>query len=57
MFNNEPAINPDYLRLPNVFLLPHQGSSTLGTRVRMAGMLLDSIAQLHAGATLSTRLA
>jgi glyoxylate reductase len=57
VFNNEPAINPDYLRLPNVFLLPHQGSSTLGTRVRMAGMLLDSIAQLHAGATLSTRLA
>lgn len=57
VFNNEPALHPDYLTLPNVFLQPHQGSSTLGTRVRMAGALLDSVEQFLAGAPVANRLA
>lgn len=57
VFNNEPDINPQYLDLPNVFLQPHQGSSTVGTRVRMGDMLLDSIAAVACGRTLPNRLA
>lgn len=56
VFNGEPDINPDYLTLPNVFLQPHQGSSTTGTRVRMGLMLLDSIARHADGAVLDNRL-
>lgn len=43
VFNGEPDISPGYLTLPNVFLQPHQGSSTIGTRSRMGHMLLDAI--------------
>lgn len=56
VFNNEPAIHPGYLTLPNVFLQPHQGSSTIETRMRMGSLLLDSIEQLRAGAQVSNRL-
>jgi lactate dehydrogenase-like 2-hydroxyacid dehydrogenase len=57
VFNNEPEINPGYLDLPNVFLQPHQGSSAIGTRIKMGDLLLDSVTQFRAGATLSNRLA
>ena len=56
VFNNEPAIDPDYLTLPNVFLQPHQGSSTTRTRVRMGELLLDSINALRAAEAVSNRL-
>ncbi|OPZ60427.1 MAG: putative 2-hydroxyacid dehydrogenase [Deltaproteobacteria bacterium ADurb.Bin510] len=36
VFENEPAVNPALLDLPNVVLLPHLGSATLATRSRMA---------------------
>ncbi len=56
VFNNEPAIDPDYLTLPNVFLQPHQGSSTMRTRVRMGELLLDSVHALGAGEAVANRL-
>ena len=56
VFNGEPAIHPGYLSLPNVFLQPHQGSSTIETRMRMGSLLLDSMEQLRAGAQVSNRL-
>ena len=56
VFNGEPAIHPGYLSLPNVFLQPHQGSSTIETRMRMGSLLLDSIEQLRVGAQVSNRL-
>jgi len=56
VFNGEPAIHPGYLELPNVFLQPHQGSSTIGTRLRMGRLLLDSIERLRAGEPVSNRL-
>lgn len=56
VFNNEPDLDPDYLMLPNVFLQPHQGSSTLGTRMRMAELLLDSIDACLAGKVCPNRL-
>lgn len=56
VFDGEPDLNPGYLALPNVFLQPHQGSSTLGTRTRMCELLLTSIDAVCAGAPVSNRL-
>lgn len=41
VFNHEPKFDPRYLELPNAFVLPHIGSSTLEARRRMG----DAIAQ------------
>ena len=57
VFNGEPDVNPGYLGLPNVFLQPHQGSSTIETRMRMGTLLLDSIMRLRAGEAVPNRLA
>ena len=57
VFNNEPAIDPGYLTLPNVFLQPHQGSSTIETRLRMGRVLLESIDRVLAGDSVANRLA
>ncbi len=57
VFNGEPRLHPDYLTLPNVFLQPHQGSSTMGTRVRMGELLLDSVDALMAGRDVANRIA
>ena len=56
VFNNEPAIDPGYLTLPNVFLQPHQGSSTIETRLRMGRVLLESIDRVLAGESVANRL-
>lgn len=57
VFNNEPALDPGYLTLPNVFLQPHQGSSAIETRLRMGEMLLDSVTRTLAGESVPNRLA
>jgi lactate dehydrogenase-like 2-hydroxyacid dehydrogenase len=51
VFEGEPALNPEYLRLENVVLLPHLGSATLPTRVAMGNMVLDGIDAVLAGRT------
>jgi len=56
VFEGEPEINPGYLDLENVFLQPHQGSSTIGTRVLMGQMLLDSVAAFARGETPENKL-
>jgi lactate dehydrogenase-like 2-hydroxyacid dehydrogenase len=43
VFETEPAVNPGYLTLNNVFLLPHLGSATVETRTRMGMICLDNI--------------
>ncbi len=43
VFAGEPALNGEYLKLPNVYLLPHIGSATVETRDRMGFMALDNI--------------
>ncbi len=45
VFNNEPDFDKRYLDLPNTFLLPHIGTSTVETRDRMG---FDAIANLEA---------
>ena len=36
LYNGEPKIHPEYLKLKNIFLLPHLGSATKRTRWDMA---------------------
>lgn len=49
VYAQEPQIDPGYLALQNVVLLPHLGSATLATRVAMGHRVLDGIAALLAG--------
>ena len=43
VYNGEPNIHPEYLNLPNVFVLPHLGSATKKTRVAMADLAISNI--------------
>ena len=43
VYNGEPNIHPEYLTLPNVFILPHLGSSTKTTRAAMADLAIKNI--------------
>ena len=43
VYNGEPNIHPEYLTLPNVFVLPHLGSSTMKTRIAMANLAIKNI--------------
>ena len=43
VFENEPNINPDLLKLKNVVLLPHIGSATLETRSNMALLAAENV--------------
>ena len=43
VYNGEPNIHPRYLTLPNVFVLPHLGSSTTKTRTAMANLATSNI--------------
>jgi glyoxylate reductase len=56
VFNNEPRLDARYLDLPNVFLQPHQGSSTLAARLQMASVLLAGIEAIVAGAHPTNRV-
>jgi lactate dehydrogenase-like 2-hydroxyacid dehydrogenase len=49
VFEGEPNINPGFLELDNVALLPHLGSATEETRVAMGNRVLDNIAAFFAG--------
>lgn len=44
VYDGEPKLNPGYLSLQNVVLLPHMGSSTTETRAAMGMLSLDGIA-------------
>ncbi len=43
VYNGEPNINPGYIKQPNIFVLPHIGSSTERTRTAMADLAIDNI--------------
>ena len=44
VYNGEPNnIHPEYLTLPNVFVLPHLGSATTKTRTAMANLAVSNI--------------
>jgi len=51
VYNNEPHLDPGYLSLENVVLLPHLGSATMETRDAMGRVVLSGIAAVLAGQT------
>jgi lactate dehydrogenase-like 2-hydroxyacid dehydrogenase len=56
VFENEPKLDPRYYDLPNVFILPHIGSSTIETRRRMAQALILGIEAFKAGGKAANRV-
>jgi lactate dehydrogenase-like 2-hydroxyacid dehydrogenase len=49
VYDGEPNLNPGYLTLENVVLLPHLGSATRETRDAMGNIVLDGIDAVLAG--------
>ena len=45
VYNGEPQINDEYLKLNNLFLLPHLGSSTKKTRIAMGERAINNLDQ------------
>ena len=43
VFENEPALNPEFLELDNVVLTPHIGSATRATRMKMAMLAAENL--------------
>ena len=43
VYNGEPKINEEYLKLDNLFLLPHLGSATKRTRIDMGDRAIDNL--------------
>ena len=54
VFEGEPSVHPDLLKVPNVVLTPHIASATVATRTKMATLAADNlIAVLGGGAPLT----
>ena len=49
VYNGEPKIHPEYLKLKNIFLLPHLGSATKRTRWDMAFRATKNIKDFFLG--------
>jgi len=43
VYKGEPNLNPGYLKIKSVFILPHLGSATKDTRTAMANLAIDNI--------------
>ena len=43
VYKGEPNLNPGYLKINSVFILPHLGSATKHTRIAMANLAIDNI--------------
>lgn len=54
VFEGEPALNPRFLKLPNVLLQPHHASGTIETRKAMGQLLRDNLTAHFAGRDLLT---
>jgi lactate dehydrogenase-like 2-hydroxyacid dehydrogenase len=49
VYNGEPKIHPEYLKLKNIFLLPHLGSATMRTRWDMAYRATKNLEDFFSG--------
>lgn len=49
VYENEPRVHPELLKLSNVILLPHVGSATRKTRIRMASLAAKNLAAMVKG--------
>lgn len=57
VFEGEPAVNPEFLKLDNIALLPHIGSASEETRVAMGNRVLQNISAFFAGLEPEDRVA
>ncbi|MEC3947819.1 NAD(P)-dependent oxidoreductase [Sphingobium sp. HWE2-09] len=57
VFDQEPNFDQRYLALPNVFMLPHIGSSTIEARLGMGRVLADGMNAWRRDGALSNRIA
>ncbi|HQY28533.1 MAG TPA: NAD(P)-dependent oxidoreductase, partial [Burkholderiaceae bacterium] len=57
VYENEPALDPGLLTVPNVVLTPHIGSATRSSRVGMAMLAADNLVAFATGAPLPTPVA
>lgn len=56
VYEGEPHIDPGFLSLDNVALLPHLGSATIATRTAMGEKVLANLAAFFAGQPLPDRV-
>jgi len=56
VYENEPNLDPEFLTLDNVSLLPHLGSATIATRTAMGEKVLENLAAYFAGEDLPNRV-
>jgi lactate dehydrogenase-like 2-hydroxyacid dehydrogenase len=56
VFAGEPDLDVRYFELPNVFMLPHIGSSTLEARVGMGRILIEALESWQAGEPIPNRV-
>lgn len=49
VYEGEPNIHPDFIKLDNISLLPHLGSATISTRTAMGQKVLNNLAAFFAG--------
>lgn len=56
VYEGEPNIDPGFLSLDNVSLLPHLGSATIATRTAMGEKVLANLAAYFAGEVLPDRV-
>lgn len=56
VFDGEPRVDARYFDLPNVFMLPHIGSSTLEARVGMGRILITALQAWQAGHSVENRV-
>jgi glyoxylate reductase len=57
VYEQEPSLQTGLAEVPNVVLLPHLGSATLETRVRMGLICLENIAAVLSGTPAPNRVA
>lgn len=56
VYEGEPNIDPGFLTLDNVSLLPHLGSATIATRTAMGEKVLENLAAFFSGRPLPDRV-
>lgn len=57
VFAGEPDVDERYFALPNVFMVPHIGSSTIEARLGMGRLLIEGLTAWRAGKTPPNRAA
>lgn len=56
VFAGEPDVDPRYFDLPNLFMVPHIGSSTIEARLGMGRLLIEGLAAWREGRSASNRV-